>query len=132
MNTVTGECVEWPGLRMKTGYGRRYFAGSGYGRKDGCEVYAHRAAWEEVHGPIPAGMNIHHRCENKACVNVDHLEMLDTRDHKGKGGHGKLTREDAELIRAFRGAGHKGGAVAAAFGCSEQQVCNIVKGRCWA
>jgi hypothetical protein len=34
---------------------------------------AHRVAYELLRGPIPDGWELHHLCENKACVNVDHL-----------------------------------------------------------
>lgn len=37
---------------------------------------AHRAAWTGVHGPIPEGMTVHHRCHQRRCVNVEHLELL--------------------------------------------------------
>lgn len=29
---------------------------------------AHRLAWQEIVGPIPAGMELDHKCRNKACV----------------------------------------------------------------
>lgn len=37
---------------------------------------AHRAAWTAVHGPIPDGMTVHHRCHERRCVNVEHMELL--------------------------------------------------------
>ena len=39
------------------------------------KVYAHRLAWEAVHGPVPAGMTVGHNCGVKPCVNVAHLEL---------------------------------------------------------
>jgi HNH endonuclease/AP2 domain len=38
-------------------------------------VMAHRFAYELVNGPIPAGMQIDHRCLNSACVNPAHLRL---------------------------------------------------------
>jgi hypothetical protein len=47
---------------------------------------AHRIAYELVKGPIPEGMEIHHKCRVRACVNPDHLEPLSREDnnrHRG-------------------------------------------------
>jgi hypothetical protein len=55
-----------------TGHGDSY----GYGRFDWGgrrRVQAHRAAWMVERGPIPAGMKICHRCDNRTCVRIDHL-----------------------------------------------------------
>lgn len=38
---------------------------------------AHRVAWIAEHGPIPEGMTIDHTCKVKACINVEHLRMID-------------------------------------------------------
>jgi hypothetical protein len=37
---------------------------------------AHRIAYEEMVGPIPAGLVIDHLCCNPACVNPSHLEPV--------------------------------------------------------
>src|SRR5262245_5929776 len=57
-------CHEWTGNFFKTGYGRFWLNGKG--------EKAHRVAWLLANGswPEPCGL---HRCDNPACVRVDHL-----------------------------------------------------------
>jgi hypothetical protein len=38
--------------------------------------FAHRISWELFRGPIPHGLTIDHLCENKHCVNPNHLEPV--------------------------------------------------------
>lgn len=54
-----------------------------YGRvlENGRLRQAHVVAWEAVHGPVPDGFHVHHKCENPPCVNPDHLEALSVSDH---------------------------------------------------
>lgn len=67
----TERCWTWRGSRQSAGYGLFSIAG--------LTVYAHRAAWELLRGPIPSGLEIDHLCRNRACVNPDHLEPVTTR-----------------------------------------------------
>lgn len=54
-------------------------ASGGYGQiKDpkGKNVGAHRAAYEEAHGPIPEGLVVDHLCHSKLCVRPSHLQIV--------------------------------------------------------
>jgi len=38
--------------------------------------YEHRIVWEKVNGPIPPDYQIHHTCGTKACINIEHLQLM--------------------------------------------------------
>jgi HNH endonuclease len=48
-----------------------------YGRiGKGSERFVHRLGWIQLRGPIPDGMELHHRCGVYACWNPDHLQLV--------------------------------------------------------
>lgn len=51
---------------------------------DGVAKHAHQWVymWENNLTEIPKGHNVHHTCENKACLNGDHLVLMTSRDHR--------------------------------------------------
>lgn len=65
--TPTG-CIEWVGFRDRDGYGAVMV--------NRRRVGAHRVAYELAHGEIPRGLEIDHRCKNRACINAGHLEAV--------------------------------------------------------
>jgi hypothetical protein len=71
-------CHLWTGATDGEG---RYGAFSD-GRK---VVRAHRWAWEQVHGPVPTGMDIDHLCRRTLCVNPGHLELVTHRENVLRG-----------------------------------------------
>lgn len=45
---------------------------------DGHTLYVHRAMYEIMRGPVPAGLVLDHRCRRRACCHPDHLEPVTT------------------------------------------------------
>ena len=60
------DCIESK-HKMTTGYGTI--------KRDGKTWLRHRWEWTQHNGPIPEGMVIGHRCNNKLCYNIDHLYL---------------------------------------------------------
>ena len=55
----------------------------GYFRKrwvNGFEMF-HRFIWRAHHGDIPVGHEINHKCHNRGCCNIEHLECLSRNEH---------------------------------------------------
>lgn len=137
----TGEgCWLWNGSFGHAGYGRIHISANGANRK----VYAHRYAWERVHGPIPSGMQVCHHCDVRACVRIDHLFLGTIQDNlndmRAKGRHARgemqgaarLTEANVREIRRMVASGTERKAVALQFGITPRHVGKIVTRTQWA
>lgn len=59
------KCWEWQGAINDMGYPILT-----YNRKN---YFAHKKAYELLVGKIPPGMMVKRKCDNRLCINVDHL-----------------------------------------------------------
>lgn len=84
-----GDCWLWTGARTAGGYGQ-FKVSPGQ-----APVMAHRWAYEDTVGPIPAGLEIDHLCNVILCVRPDHLEPATPRANKirSSGFSGKNARK---------------------------------------
>ncbi len=65
--------------------------GIGYIRKGNSTM--HRFIYEEMFGEIPKGMVVMHTCDNRKCINPEHLKLGthhdNNQDMANKGRHGR-------------------------------------------
>lgn len=128
-------CWLWMAYLRPTGYGRICIARGHY-------LDAHRVAYSLYMGPIPSGLWVLHRCDNRACVNPDHLflgtrqDNIDDAVRKGRAAawrqfpHAKLSDDDVVAIATTRERPRGWLArVARKHGVSPGHIWNIVHGR---
>lgn len=127
-------CWEWQGAKLWNGYGRLAPLNG--------EYLAHRASYAVAKGEIPEGLKVLHKCDNRQCINPDHLFLGSSSDnlndcyakgrrssHRGEANpFAKLTQARADAIRADSRTQAE---IAADFQVSRQTVGAIKSGKAW-
>ena len=132
-------CWLWTGMWSRKGYGIFWLNKKG--------VSAHRTSWALHFGEIPDGLLVCHKCDNRACVNPDHLflgtPLENTADMMRKGRENrflkptqkyptaKLTKEAAAALFLDCVAGLRRSDAAEKYGVSPNAVSQIMMGRTW-
>lgn len=135
-----GDCLEWTGHISRSGYGLVWH--------DGKNRIVHRVSCELHHGPIPAGFHVMHTCDNRRCINPEHLraatrqenmaDMFQKNRHRVPSGTehhaAKLSPEVAAQIRSRYvpySRIHGSMALAREFGVSQAAVHTCIRGETW-
>lgn len=138
-HTLSG-CWEYTGKALKSGYGN---IGIGSIGSDRVQIQAHRYSWILTRGPIPEGICVLHRCDNRLCVNPSHLflgtKKDNTADAIAKGRHhcgernkkAKLTTEQVIEMRRLRKQGLTLRELAEQFPVTQTVVQQICAGKKW-
>lgn len=120
--------------------------GQGYGRinRRGRAMLAHRHVWEEANGaPVPHGMVIMHLCDNRPCVNPEHLQLgthaANQKDKTAKGrqakgeGNGRAKLIESQVIEILEqaAAGRTSRDIARTYDVDPKTVYKILHGLMW-
>ena len=65
--------------------------------RGGSRIFMHRLVWIEAYGEIPEDCSVHHKCENRACFNLDHLELVNKSEHASHHNRERSERKYGEL-----------------------------------
>lgn len=127
-------CWNWTGVLHRQGYGMI--------RSGRTNHLTHRASFKVFKGEIPDGMFVCHHCDNRKCVNPDHLFLGTVQDNqadmkrKNRSVYGekcktsKLTESDVKQILLMKGSVPQR-AIAKKFNVSPSLICMLMKGKVW-
>jgi hypothetical protein len=94
-------CWNWTAGTNGKGYA---YIWTGPNRK-GDTRQAYKVAWEFKYGPVPAGLELHHTCGHRLCVNPDHLKPKTRREHQRE--HPQSIITGANALKTVCPNGHK-------------------------
>jgi len=125
-------CWPWQGSLDNGGYG--------ICRVENRTTRPHRVAFQFIYGPIPKGLQVCHRCDNRLCCRPSHLflgtsaENTADREAKGRGAKGsKQGNSKINEIQALsiRKDARSQNTIAREYGISQTTVWEIKCRRTW-
>lgn len=120
------DCWIWQKVLNGWGYGQLW------SKEHQTMRHAHRVYYERKHGPIPAGMHLHHTCEVPACVNPDHLQPLTPKAHSRLSKSFKLSERKAKRIRELYATGdYTQWDLARMYGVGQAAISKVLLGATW-
>lgn len=123
-------CHEWQSTIHRDGYGKFWF--------DGKQIQAHRMSYSLFVGDIPDGLFVLHKCDNRKCVNPEHLYLGTASDnckdkverYKGMWGRMKIPYEDVIKCREmYYKLGKTQQEIANHFGIHQTQVSRYIRNK---
>ncbi len=123
---ITDSCWLWIGSTQAMGYGQFWYKNK--------QTISHRTSWILHKGNIPEGLIVCHKCDNKKCVNPDHLflglHQDNTDDMISKGRNyvqkSKITEDDQKTIKHLYSTGITQREIAKKFKCHQKTIFRII------
>ena len=130
-------CWEWQRYRMPCGYGRI--------RHGGRMELTHRLSYLAFNGDIPDGLVVRHKCDNKCCVNPEHLTLGTQKDNvkdaidrgqfvyreNPKGAKHHMAKLNEKQVMEVYNSTQTQSSLAETYGVSRQLISAIKRGKLW-